>query len=32
MAYPMTPGHQALLETTHSYIQQVVGIDFPVTE
>jgi hypothetical protein len=32
MAYPMTPGHQALLETTNSYIQQVVGIDFPVTE
>jgi hypothetical protein len=32
MAYPMTPGHQNLLKKTSQYIQQVVGIDFPVTE
>jgi hypothetical protein len=32
MAYPMTSGHQRLLETTNRFMDQVIGIDYPVNE
>ena len=30
MAYPTTPGHDAFLAASHEYIDEAVGIDYPV--